>query len=449
MGTSNTLKRRNSQTASELEAAAILHGIRANPKRSRMNDHSPPLPTPDTTPPRKIFIEYPPGQRPRRKFSVLNGIINHPDILVKLVQYLPPATIRNLYSISAPFHYQFSSNYQSFILHATRVYAPDAQNIWPWKYYKKLCIADPAERLPAALQPDRTRSLPPPFHLSDPLPTTPHPDITTNPTERPTKLIPSLRYLSMTAYRTLVTAEIPAYLHTAGYPLPLGPATAALKRLWLLLDLPLSSLRIALIQNQAYFSAQHLAVLQHLFIKLDMYFTDALSFTGGEWCTRQLLLAERGLTTLWDWLRWKGRMGAVDALALWVRHCYRVPRRGPFPEAQAVQRDWESGGARCMGTPVELCGRWGNEMRGRGEARLVGVEELVVNEGVRRGLELERELIRMMLWGYTDREGRTVRLPRKEELVPSLRWEESKKRAVVRKETERLAKLGLEAEEVD
>lgn len=328
----------------------------------------------------------------KNHFSVFNALLDRVDILLEIVKFLPPGTIRNLYSISAPFHYQFNSHYGSFILAATRIWAPQAETIHPWRCYGHLCIPDPAQRLPsthpsraadpssASTNTDTEMPDVPPPHLPDP-----------QPTQRRSKMIPSLRWLTMVVYRTLIIREIAAHLTASGFPVPARGTSLALRKMWLLLDLQTNIHRIALIQNEDYFTKYDLYFFLHLCVKLDMHYTDPVAFVGGEGVVRKYLLGERTFSTMWDWLRGVDGTSKLDVLRLWVRHGYGPVRRGPFPETAEEAKAWEGvKEATVVGVPVNMCGRWGNELLGRGPNKLLRPDQLVMREGVRRRLELQR-----------------------------------------------------------
>lgn len=95
---------------------------------------------------RVILLDTPSPAREVEKFNLLNGLIKHVDILLQVTSYLPPQTLLNLYSISAPFHYVMDSHFTAFIKAGTRIWAPDAARYFPWWCYRQLCIEDPALR---------------------------------------------------------------------------------------------------------------------------------------------------------------------------------------------------------------------------------------------------------------------------------------------------------------
>jgi len=98
---------------------------------------------------RKRVVLNTPSPPPKpKKFNLLTGLVSHVDILLQITSYLPPQTVLNLYSISAPFHYVMDSHFTAFIKAATFMWAPAADKFFPWWCYRQLCIEDPALRRP-------------------------------------------------------------------------------------------------------------------------------------------------------------------------------------------------------------------------------------------------------------------------------------------------------------
>ncbi|KAF2153456.1 hypothetical protein K461DRAFT_293721 [Myriangium duriaei CBS 260.36] len=378
----------------------------------------PPTPPQTALPPkRRLFLPHRPSapSTQKRPFNLIAALSHHPDILLHLVPHLPPFSLVSLYSISPEFHYILSSHQTAFILSATRHFAPSAPLLLPWRHYAHLCIDDPAWRAPTFSLPSDTDTQ----HLAR------------LPGGRRLRSVPSLRWLRMVVYRSLVAAEILGYLAGAGHRLP-AETHGALLKMWFAMDIPLSSLRVELFRNTAYMTDGDLYLLQAFAVKLDMYFTDPLCFTGGEVMMRKFLLGENTLSAVWDVLR--GGMSRTEALRLFTRHAY-IPSVGRVrPETRERQAMWDSlEGAKVMGVPINLCGKAGREIKGMGRERLLRVDELVVREGVRRGLRLERKLVSMMRMGMIDERLKRVEQVRKEDVVPTLRWAGERRERLARK----------------
>jgi hypothetical protein len=220
--------------------------------------------------------------------------------------------------------------------------------------------------------------------------------------------------------------------------------------------------------------------LTHLFLKIDMHFTDPIGrvhpanhpdtwryppnfaskgFVGTH--LRQTLLAERSLTPLWRVLRgwtWDPKEPAVhmdklDVVKLWARHYYHPNENEdedlgpqirqqsvldiPFPQLGTIQTEgfgtlrYDVYGA-VLNEMVSLEDdeTWGPVLKAsatplrpvkqaskRKPAKLVRVDQLVMREGVRRELGLWEHWVRMMVWGWHDPLGRTLPLWSEEELM--------------------------------
>ncbi|KAG9720458.1 hypothetical protein KCU59_g17582, partial [Aureobasidium melanogenum] len=369
----------------------------------------------------------PPGPR---KFNLLTGLASYVDILLQITSYLPPQTLLNLYSVSAPFHYVMDSHFTAFIKAATFIWAPNADRCFPWWCYRQLCIEDPALRRPRA---DR-RSV-----SWDDLVPSPEPDVSAEGTsndsgsqgsnvsdspksvksespaerkERISKLaehrqqsaapVPGFRWLKMVVYRESVCREIVGWMAVNGHRIPRAEGVVALKKMWFLLDIPVNAPRISLIHNTSFFTKETLAILQLFFIKLDMLYVDPVHYYGGEASMREMLLAERSLTTLWNYLRGADGTSKLDTLRLWIRHRYKPPQ--PIrPMTRETHEQYQAKlNMPIMGVPAQLVGRWGYECWGLGQVPLLRPDQLVLKEAVRRHMGLQRMFLSYLSYGYLD-----------------------------------------------
>lgn len=73
-----------------------------------------------------------------------------------------------------------------------------------------------------------------------------------------------------------------------------------------------------------------------------------------------------------------------------------------------------------MGIPPHLVGRFGFECWGLGKQRLMRPDELVMREGLRRKLDMQRYYLRMIAAGYHDAELKERPAPEPDEVVLSL-----------------------------
>lgn len=239
------------------------------------------------------------------------------------------------------------------------------------------------------------------------------------------------------------------------------------QRMWFLMDLPLNSQRLALIQTPSYISSKTLEMLTYFLLKVDMLFTDPvhppfplnhpdqLSFpnhlAGGAPSgvpLRKLLLAERHLTSLWRVMRgwtWdprepQVRMTRMDVLRLWVRHRYSHPPEIPENiKKQSIMSVpwWEVGASGYERTGVSFFNLADDKkvvlshpsIAGTGitpdeqqkllyphhrrlifpnekpREKLLRPDELLIRECIRRGMAMHTRWARMMLYGFSDDAG--------------------------------------------
>ena len=406
---------------------------------------------------------------------MLNALYKHNDLLLHLVSYLSVPSLISLYAISKPFHYLFNSHYTAYILSCMRTWSPDSDKIYPWRCYKSLCIRDPAKRSKAKWTGKENELVERYENMRD---------------------VPSLRWLQMVIWREGVCRDMLIQLAVKAHRCPRGTKDA-LKRMWFLMDLPLNAHRIALIRSQEYLNNKALFYLTHFFLKVDMRFTDPVvpiyeanpigelhhphDWTGGGFVgcdLRELLLAEKHLTPLWrvlrgwswDWREPQVPMTRLDMLRLWVRHKYTVPA----DTAERVKKQsimgvpwWEVGKAGHERIGVEYdnfatakntaesaakMAATGSVTAGKGRLyphakrlivpmehkreRLLGPDELLLRESIRRKLQLHKQWVRMMCWGYCDPLGRPVPLRTEEEFLRIAKGLPPKPTATERKDAE-------------
>ncbi|CAD0090050.1 unnamed protein product [Aureobasidium vineae] len=400
---------------------------------------------------KRVVLNTPSPPPSPREFNLLTALASHVDILLQITSYLPPQTLLNLYSVSAPFHYVMDSHFTAFIKAATTFWAPNADKCFPWWCYRQLCIEDPALRRPRhdrrsvswddlvpKMEPEDLSNTSGSFGSqtssgSDSSQQSVKPESPAERKQRMTELadqrqhsaapVPGFRWLKMVAYRESVCREIVGWMCVHGHRIPRTEGVEALRsifpssfplflhikltstqRMWFLLDIPVNGPRISLIHNTVFFPKEVLAVLQLFFIKLDMLYTDPIHWYGGECSMRELLLAERSLSTLWNYLRGADGTSKLDTLRLWIRHRYIRPAPArPMTKLQYEQYEAKAKMPIC-GVPAALVGRWGYECWGLGEVRLFRPDQLVIREAVRRRMGLQRMFLSYLSYGYLDGE---------------------------------------------
>ncbi|KAL1302964.1 hypothetical protein AAFC00_003282 [Neodothiora populina] len=474
-------KRRRQNQNVTVEAATCQNPLDVLALAASTRPHEPA--TLQIKPPRRRVLllnsPYPSPLLAQNKFDLLTSLLSHVDILLNITSHLHPQTLLNLYSVSAAFHYIMDSHFTAFILAGTRLWAPKAEVIFPWWCYRRLCIEDPT------LQPTRTadekRSLSWTDRNGVPHRTIYHAlaSARAEPIDRRgqrkvsdehrrvsdqarksreeeaggagvvVRAIPGFRWLKMVVYREAVSREIIGWMAAHGHRIARDEGVDAVKRMWFLLDIPVNAPRHALIHNPVYFTTSTLYHLQLIFIKLEMLYTDPVSRAGGEERLVHFLLSERTLTTLWNFLRGADGSSRLEVLRLWVKHSYRRPVPFPRPMPQVVHEAWLARQEMpVLGVPAHLVGRWGYECWGLGREKLIRPDELLVREGVRRRLELQREWIRMMTYGFLDRTLTPLAEAKADEVVVSLVRRKKNKEREEKEKRERREEMGRVVEDV-
>lgn len=196
----------------------------------------------------------PPGSK---KFNLMTGLASHVDILLQITSCLPPQTLLDLYSVSAPFHYVMDSHFTAFIKAATFIWAPNADKCFPWWCYRQLCIEDPALRRPRSdrrsvswddlvpdLEPKVSAEETSDGSESQGSNTSDNPKSvkSESPAERKERIsklaehrqqsaapVPGFRWLKMVAYRESVCREIIGWMAVHGHRVPRAEGVLALK----------------------------------------------------------------------------------------------------------------------------------------------------------------------------------------------------------------------------
>jgi len=138
---------------------------------------------------------------------------------------------------------------------------------------------------------------------------------------------------------------------------------------------------------------------------------------------------------MWNWLRGADGTKRMDALRMWVKHSYKRPAR-PGPETKETQKILdERARLPIMNIPAHMVGKWGYELRGKGDKRLIRPDELVLRESVRRKMDLQKQWLRMIRWGFVGLDLETLPEVKAEDCVLSL---------MKRKRTQAQAKIDAE-----
>ncbi|OCL09374.1 hypothetical protein AOQ84DRAFT_339073 [Glonium stellatum] len=211
-----------------------------------------------------------------------------------------------------------------------------------------------------------------------------------------------------TCYKSLcirVVNEILTLLALESHRVP-RVASLTIKKIWFMLDMPTNGARIGYIQEPTCWENKDLLLATMFFIKLDMRFSDPVD-GNGECALRKLCLTQKSLAVLWKTLRGEMLTSHLEIMQM-------IARILPREEEDIDPRFAED---TLMGITAKGIGVLGKEGWGKGNDPLLRPDELVMMEGFRRRLHLERYYVACMLWGYVNpRTGQKIRTPTLEEV---------------------------------
>ena len=306
-----------------------------------------------------------------QSFNVFIALLAHPELMLEVSKHLEVDNLVNLYAISKDYHALIDNRFTTLITSQATSRASESAQTFPFRAYRNLCKRDPAGRIML-------------FNISAreglERVATPH--------DNDVRFVPSFRWLKMILHRDSTVDRILRCLAQEGHRLP-KRTSLVLKKLWFTLDITDNGRRIGVLHDARFWSNKDLFLATMFFVKLDMRLTDPT--TGdGEMGLRKMLLAQRSLSTLAAVLARTEMRSQLEMLRMLVRWDYTPPR--------ALHK-----GETVFGVPAGEVGRGCYEGGGKGERKLVGIEELVGREAVRRRLGLQDHYIDMMLYGFVNK----------------------------------------------
>ncbi|EEY18049.1 conserved hypothetical protein [Verticillium alfalfae VaMs.102] len=201
--------------------------------------------------------------------------------------------------------------------------------------------------------------------------------------------VPSLKWYQMVVLRERCVNDIVDALEGGGQQLPIG-TERSLKKMWLLMDVATTKGRTTMIGNEALWTHADLHNIQFFLTKLSMHFQDPVWADPFMNTLVKLLLGQRTLYKLWLVLTRHGLTELRDIIQLKVRYDY-LPVHEQYRRALF--------GEKVLGVPAHEVGVLHLEAWGRGTGHLQRPDELIRTEAVRRGLDIDRHIIYMILWG--------------------------------------------------
>ncbi|KAF3760143.1 hypothetical protein M406DRAFT_238095, partial [Cryphonectria parasitica EP155] len=329
---------------------------------------------------------------------LLESLCSNWWLMIEVTKHLSVEDIVKLYSVSRTFHNLVNSRFQSAIAAWAQHKSPSGWNVFYWKCYSKYTILDPEGKTW-----EKDSSL----IASIPRPPWARPE-KTKATQCEVRRVPGFKYLSMLVERETRTRDILACLARAGHRLP-RTMHITLKKMWMLMDMATNALRRAFIHNTELWTERDLYNAQMFYVKLQMRFNEPIFGPGSRALVDTFLGARQGFTPLWQLLRRKKYTQPEEVIQQRLRY---------FVKPDVIQHYLVLGEAFFGVHPSDL-GEEHREGWGAGYLHLMRPDELVVEECVRRQLDMKRHLIHMVFWGHVDWRRRRNLVPTEEEMYMS------------------------------
>jgi hypothetical protein len=126
----------------------------------------------------------------RKRHDFFSNMANMPELLMELAKHLRIKDLISLYSISVDFHETINGHLSHCVRSCADYIAPEAVRLYPFKFYRWLCVDDPVGRQ--------------------------------HPKNGEIKQVPSLKWLQMVVHREKTVRDILACMARQGHRMPQG-----------------------------------------------------------------------------------------------------------------------------------------------------------------------------------------------------------------------------------
>ncbi|KAF2022735.1 hypothetical protein EK21DRAFT_82537 [Setomelanomma holmii] len=305
-------------------------------------------------------------------FNIYKSLLRHPNLFFQFAIRLPLPSMLDLYAIDKEFHYRLNKFSVSLMHDYARYHAPLASYIFSWVLYPELCISDPM------LRPMDGRS----WLARD---------------------VPGFRWVGMVLWRQGVVRGILTELAVAGHRVPAGMEGAVCK-FWVVMEVNSTRMREAFLRDTEVWSDQDLLLVQMLLVKLDMRFSDP-TVGNGACALSHMLLTQKSLSALWYVLTGKVRLTYDTTTDLVVR-TYLTG------ELDLDALPWLDDEVE-NGVPEEWWGIQTREGWHSDGGKMESAVDMVIAEGIRRGLHVQQNLLDFVLYGYLEENGKNAKVARR------------------------------------
>lgn len=344
----------------------VLRSSRKNLKRKRDGSGLPP--------PAYVYV-----RTNNPKFDIFaNGFLLYPELCFALATQMPLRDLISLYAISKDFHTIIDSRFTTVCISQALRKAPESAKIFRFRFYAQYCRYDPVARIPHPNPIKAEMSIP--------------------------RMIPSFRWVAFILHREKVVHELITMFAERGCPLP-AHCSLALKKMWLIMDIPENARRIGLMHNPRFITDIDLYFMMCVIVKLDMIANDPLAAEKRDGLRRLLFSQEHGLDVMNKVLKREMWRKKSDYLAAYIRNNTNLE---PFNDDNLNLLEVDS----IFGVPHDQVGLgkfefWGKKgindpVTGIRRPYLIRPDQLVQREAIRRGINFSGHYLRCILYGYVD-----------------------------------------------
>ncbi|OJJ48945.1 hypothetical protein ASPZODRAFT_1360151 [Penicilliopsis zonata CBS 506.65] len=302
-------------------------------------------------------------------YAMLSSLVKCPDLFPKIAKWLELEDIKNLYTISRGLNAFMNEHMAQIVEDQAAKRNPLTSQIFPWQCYSKV-------RMPIAPESEQSME-------KDAL-------------ENIDQVVPTFKWLSMLSHREMVLKDIMGLMTASGNALP-PCCEMVLFKIWFLMDIPDNARRQWTVRNKNLWTDDDIFFAALIFVRLELRFEASLAGlqTDG---MRRLLMAQPGLTLLWNSLRTTSLQSHFETLRAFVRWRYM-----PTPS---------EAGMPIFGVPLEEIGTLQYEGYGKSESkvRLQRPDQIILKESRRRQIDMRRL--------YTEIEVRLPNILRPDSTIP-------------------------------
>lgn len=314
----------------------------------------------------------PPGSTSKQPFSAYRAILRHPNLFFQFALRLPLESIIALYAIDKEFHYRLNKYSVSLIHDYAKYHAPLASHIFSWVLYPELCISDPM------LRPMDGR-------------------------EWLARDVPGFRWIGMVLWRQRVVHSILTELALESHRVPVG-TEGALMKYWAVMEMPSTAMREAFLQDKDIWTDDDIYNFALFHVKLDMRFTHPV-IGSGTGALSYMLLTQKSLSVLWKVLTGRKKLDHNMLTDMMVR-------TWPMADLETDIHTWLDDEAD-NGVPRDEWGLMMKEDWHPDADRMDSAVDLIIDEGLRRDLNVLEHLMDMMIYGHAnEKTGKNFNMPR-------------------------------------